>query len=78
MHEMIGNEVSNVESAMIQVVGRVQDTECRSCLQDHGPWVQCVVLDGPSGIVCVDAQTVIGGRMTAGAPRLVVDLLRAT
>lgn len=22
---------------MIQVVGRVQETECRSCLQDMGP-----------------------------------------
>ncbi|KGO49249.1 hypothetical protein PEX2_031590 [Penicillium expansum] len=35
MHEMIGNNVSNVESTMIQV--------------DHGPWAQCVVLDGPFG-----------------------------
>ncbi|CRL29525.1 unnamed protein product [Penicillium camemberti] len=37
MHEMIGDEVSNVDSAMIQVVGRVQETECRSYLQGHGP-----------------------------------------
>ncbi|KAJ5256313.1 hypothetical protein N7505_011464 [Penicillium chrysogenum] len=52
MHEMIGNEAANVESAMIQVVGRAQDAECDSCLRDHGPWAQCVVLDGPVGLVC--------------------------
>ncbi|KAJ5845589.1 hypothetical protein N7534_009258 [Penicillium rubens] len=47
MHEMIGNEAANVESAMIQV-----DAECDSCLRDHGPWAQCVVLDDPVGLVC--------------------------
>jgi hypothetical protein len=43
---MIGNNVSNVESAIVQVVARVRETGCRSCLQVHGPWAQCVVLDG--------------------------------
>lgn len=32
MYKMIGNDAENVESAMIQVVGRVQDTEYDSCL----------------------------------------------
>ncbi|KZN85203.1 hypothetical protein EN45_093750 [Penicillium chrysogenum] len=28
------------------------DAECDSCLRDHGPWAQCVVLDDPVGLVC--------------------------
>ncbi|OQD60742.1 hypothetical protein PENPOL_c021G01153 [Penicillium polonicum] len=38
MQELIGNDVENVESAMIQPVDHVQGNQRKSYLRDHEPW----------------------------------------
>lgn len=50
MQELIGNDVENVESAMIQPVDHVQGNQRKSYLRDHEPW-QYVTHDGPFELI---------------------------
>lgn len=36
----------NVEAMLAQITGQVARNPCKSCRKGHGPWSECVVLDG--------------------------------
>ncbi|OQD73576.1 hypothetical protein PENDEC_c014G02635 [Penicillium decumbens] len=47
--ERIGDSIANVESAMIQCVGKVMERQCKCCRKLLGPWAKCVQVEGAEG-----------------------------
>lgn len=47
--ERIGDRIANVESAMIQCVGKVMERQCKCCRKLLGPWAKCVQVEGAEG-----------------------------
>ncbi|KAJ5946938.1 hypothetical protein N7454_003777 [Penicillium verhagenii] len=45
LNKQIGRSIANVESAAMQVVGRVVSVPCKACVMSLGPWARCVVVD---------------------------------
>lgn len=46
MNTKIGARITNVEAALIQVVGTEATTACDSCQKEHGPFSHCVTAAG--------------------------------
>lgn len=46
----IQEKLSNITSAMIQIVGDEPSKACLSCINSSGPWAKCVVVRGVEGI----------------------------
>lgn len=51
LEERIAANASNIESAVIQVVGELPPQACVSCLRGYGPWARCVRFYDDEGIV---------------------------
>ncbi|KAJ5376419.1 hypothetical protein N7509_013305 [Penicillium cosmopolitanum] len=43
IHQHIDASISNVESAVLQIVGPPPVKPCRCCRNRHGPWARCIV-----------------------------------
>ncbi|KAI5459897.1 hypothetical protein BGZ63DRAFT_455443 [Mariannaea sp. PMI_226] len=37
---------SNVEAVLCHITGQISPRQCKNCHKGHGPWTQCVVLEG--------------------------------
>ncbi|KAJ5906879.1 uncharacterized protein N7473_003795 [Penicillium subrubescens] len=62
--ELIGNSLSNVESAAVFCQGVVQsdDKQCESCLGALGPWAKCVQLESGEGHLAACANCIWNGK----------------
>lgn len=50
--EMIGDSLSNIEEARMQIAGTLAPIPCENCSRGNGKWVQCVVVTGYRGVTC--------------------------
>ncbi|KAJ5919409.1 hypothetical protein N7466_010352 [Penicillium verhagenii] len=51
LNKQIGRSIANVESAAMQVVGRLVSVPCKACVMSLGPWARCVVVDETGNII---------------------------
>jgi NAD-dependent SIR2 family protein deacetylase len=54
----MNRKASNVESALMQIVGSIPVFECTSCEKEHGPWAKCIIHETPGdeALVCASCH----------------------
>ncbi|KAJ5152748.1 uncharacterized protein N7482_009226 [Penicillium canariense] len=67
LNDMLTKKLYRVEAAVMQIVGTVQLATCRHCLQENGPFNQCVIVTGH--IPCANCQWTGDGQRCSFLPQ---------